>query len=448
MNIYDKITKPYEEVAMKTLKEFVAIDSVYDEKSADKENPFGKGVSNALKYIAEVARKDGFKVTNYDNMVIEIIIGEGPQNITIMAHADVVPTGNGWKTNPFEVVEKDGVLYGRGVADDKGPLVACYYGLKALKDNNMLGKYQVRFLVGGNEESGSLCMEHYFKTLKKPQPTFGFSPDSDYPLIFAEKAIMGFEVKKSIDLPEVISLHGGVAHNAVIEECEVLLKDAKGFVEYLKKEGIKFEANGNTVKFLGKAAHGALPELGINAGIIALIALATYFKNDELLTLANKYTDLQGKGINADGDSPDMGHNSVNVGIMDIKDGKFSMIVNFRFVDTCDADTLVKNIKEANKPFETEIGGTSPLLFFPRDSVLVSTLLRVYQEEYNDYETKPLAIGGGTYAKEADNTVAFGMQLPDWDAKMHSNEEQLRKVDLFKGMAVYAHAIIELGKKL
>ena len=72
----------------------------------------------------------------------------------------------------------------------------------------------------------------------------------------------------------------------------------------------------------------------------------------------------------------------------------------------------------------------------------------MYQEEYHDYETKPLAIGGGTYAKEADNVVAFGMQLPDWDAKMHSPGEQLRKVDLIKGMEVYAHAIIELGKVL
>lgn len=445
---YDQITKKYEKDAMKTLKEFVAINSVLDESSADKANPFGKGVSKALNYFAEVAKKDGFIVNNYDNMVIEILVGNGDKNITIMAHADVVPAGNGWSQDPFEVVEKDGVLYGRGVADDKGPLVACYYGLKALRDNNLLGNYQIRFLVGGNEESGSLCMEHYFKTLKKPQPTLGFSPDSDYPLIFAEKGIIGFEVKKDINFPELISLHGGVAHNAVIETCEVVVKDLVPFTSYLKKENIKFNVEDNKIIFLGKAAHGALPELGINAGIIALRALASFYHNEELLTLANKYVDLQGKGINAYGESKEMGHNSVNVGIINIEDNHFSMIVNFRHVDTCDPEVLMKNIKESNKPFEVIEMGRSDLLYFPKDSTLVSTLLRVYQEEYNDYETKPLAIGGGTYAKEADNTVAFGMQLPDWDAKMHTSGEQLRKVDLFKGMAVYAHAIIELGKVL
>ena len=157
---------------------------------------------------------------------------------------------------------------------------------------------------------------------------------------------------------------------------------------------------------------------------------------------------MQGKGVNADGYSEEMGHNSLNVGIISYENEEFDMVVNFRHVDTCNPDTLMENIKKASAPFEIELGGISPLLFFPRDSVLVSTLLRVYQEEYHDYETKPLAIGGGTYAKEADNVVAFGMQLPDWDAKMHSPGEQLRKVDLLKGMEVYAHAIIELGKKL
>ena len=155
MNNYHEITKKYEKDIMKTLKEFVAINSVLDESTADAENPFGKGVSKALNYIAEVGRRDGFKVTNYKNMVVEMLVGNGKKNITIMAHADVVPAGTGWNQDPFAVVEKDGVLYGRGVADDKGPLLSCYYGLKALMDNNLLGDYTVRFLVGGNEESGS-----------------------------------------------------------------------------------------------------------------------------------------------------------------------------------------------------------------------------------------------------------------------------------------------------
>ena len=164
---YDKLTSKYQKDLMKSLTEFVAIDSAYDESTVDEENPFGKGVTKALNYIAELAKKDGFEVNNYDNKVIEILVGSGKKNLTIMAHADIVPAGEGWENDPFVVTDKKGVLFGRGVADDKGPLLASYYAMLALRDDERLGGYQIRFLVGGNEESGSLCVEHYYKDLKK-----------------------------------------------------------------------------------------------------------------------------------------------------------------------------------------------------------------------------------------------------------------------------------------
>ena len=57
-----------------------------------------------------------------------------------------------------------------------------------------------------------------------------------------------------------------------------------------------------------------------------------------------------------------------------------------------------------------------------------------------------MAIGGGTYAKEANNILAFGAEFPGWNSKMHSIGECVKKEDLFKSMSVYLRAIIELGK--
>ena len=220
-DFYKKLTASYQKEMMQSLKELVAIDSTYDETTVDQNNPFGKGVSKALKYIEEMAKKDGFIVNNYDNYLVEILTNDLEKNVTIMAHTDIVPVGTGWPQSPFELVEKNGTLYARGVADDKGPLMAAYYGLKALRDNNLLGNYQVRFLVGGNEERGSACMEHYFKTLKKEQPTYGFSPDSSFPLIFAEKGIFNFEASANVTTRGLVSIHGGVASNSVIEKFKV-----------------------------------------------------------------------------------------------------------------------------------------------------------------------------------------------------------------------------------
>ena len=122
------------------------------------------------------------------------------------------------------------------------------------------------------------------------------------------------------------------------------------------------------------------------------------------------------------------------------------MVVNFRHVETVTSEQMINNIKEASKPFEVEVKGVSPLLFYPKDSKLITTLLRVYQEETGDYETEIIASGGGTYAKEADNIVAFGMEYPGHDPKMHGVNETTKKSYLFESMGIYAHAIIELGK--
>ena len=447
---YQELVKPYQEELMKSLKEFIAIDSVYDEETRSEMDPFGKGVSKALQYIENLAKKDGFIVKNYDNMVVEILTNELEPNVTIMAHADVVPTGTGWPQDPFELTEKGDFLYARGVADDKGPLLSCYYGLKALRDNNLLGNYQVRFLVGGNEERGSACMECYFHSLGKKQPTYGFSPDSAYPLTYAEKGIIGFIVRKDIDLPNVISIKGGVASNSVIEKCEVLMKEDLNFIAYLNNNDVDFSylAKGEQMllTFNGLAAHGSVPWMGKNAAMEAVKQLGDYYKNADLKLLYKLYSPLRGEGVNAAAHSEDMGDNSLNVGLFSLENGKLEMVVNYRHVEKVTAEQMINNVKEASKPFDVEVAGVSPLLYYPKDHPLIKTLLRVYQEETGDLKTPIIASGGGTYAKEADNVVAFGMEYPGHDPKMHGVNENTKKSYLFESMGIFAHAIIELGK--
>ena len=450
--LYDVITKQYHDDLLKNLGEFVAINSVLDEETVSKENPFGQGVTNALTYIANLAQDDGFEVRNYANKVVEIICGEG-KNITILAHADVVPAGTGWDQEPFQMVDHGDRLTGRGVADDKGPLLAAYYAMKAVRDNHLQGDYQIRFIVGGNEESGSAGVEYYFQKLKKPQPDFGFSPDAEYPLIFAEKGIINFEVKKKLNLKHVHSIHGGVASNSVIEKCDVVMDYDPEFITYLTDHGYKTtslrDGDSITVTFLGVAAHGSTPELGSNAGMAAIKALAKFYTNKDLLHLYGCYGNLQGYGLEAYANSDEMGHNTLNVGIIDWdENGEFKMIVNFRYVDRCHVDEAQYNIKEHSKPFSVDFLSESKLLFYPKESVLVQTLLQAYQKETGDYKSTPKAIGGGTYAKEADNVVAFGAEFPGWNSNMHSPGEQVKKADLFKSISIYAKAIVDLGKKL
>ena len=57
-----------------------------------------------------------------------------------------------------------------------------------------------------------------------------------------------------------------------------------------------------------------------------------------------------------------------------------------------------------------------------------------------------MAIGGGTYAKESKNTIAFGSHFPGREDHIHEANEKIHLEDLRKSISIYASAIDELGK--
>ena len=112
----------------------VKIPSVRDDSKATDEYPLGPAPAQALSAFLEMAEQDGFKTKNIDNLVGYAEWGQGDETLAILAHLDVMPAGNGWESEPFDPIIKDGNLIGRGVSDDKGPGMAAYYAMKTLKD--------------------------------------------------------------------------------------------------------------------------------------------------------------------------------------------------------------------------------------------------------------------------------------------------------------------------
>ena len=441
---YDKITKPYRSECINSLIEFVKHKSVYDQETSDQKNPFGVGVSNALNFIENLAKKDGFDVVNYDNKIVEITCGEGEKNITILAHADVVPATGEWTSDPFVVRKDKKYLYGRGVSDDKGPCLAAYYAIKSLVDNNLVSGYQIRLLVGGNEESGSLGMKHYFDVLQKPQPTYGFTPDSDFPIIRAEKGIVNFVVEGKLPLKGIISFQGGVVPNAVIDQLEAIVED-EDLKSAIRAETFDKTIENNHITIKGKSAHGAQPYLGVNAAILFLNVLSKYYNDGKLSDLISKMVTLTGDTIGIGFENDDMGSCSLNLGMIEYKDETIKLTFNYRFINGVDFEKCQHLIIDAFNPLSVRFGNVSRLLYFAKDSRLIQTLLNAYQLETSDLVSQPLAIGGGTYAKECENVVAFGMQFPNEDTHMHEPNEMIKINHLYKTMAIYAHAIIDLG---
>ncbi len=447
---FKQLAEKYYAISTEKLQEWIKINSIHDEQTIAKGKPYGEGVYKALQFIGKLAEQDGFKVDYCDGHVTEISYGEG-DIIGVYAHADVVPVAEGWTNPPFGAVIKDGKMYGRGTSDDKGPGMASYYAIKLLKDQQLINGYQVRLVIGGNEEKGSGCLKYYFNQLKKPYPKYGFTPDGNFPLIYGEKGISNFEIFGHIHFRGIHSIKAGIVANSVIDKAVAVVDSLFSLERALESFGWPFECQVNgtltTITLHGKAAHGSLPQLGKNAGTALLSFLAKVFPQEPLKTLAYQYADFSGKNLGIDAVGPLLHETTNNIGLIQYDGHHFSLIANYRYPENVhyqDIETRLKSITPTPLQFRTL--GTSPMLVFDPHSPMIQTLLKSYQDETGDVLTPMVTIGGGTYAKEAKNTVAFGSAFPGKKDFIHENDEKIDLEDLQNSIAIYARAIYDLGQ--
>lgn len=202
----------------------------------------------ALRYVLELAESFGLtaKAGRYGDVGI-VDLGEGPETVGILTHVDVVAEGNPalWDFAPYGLTEKEGMLYGRGIVDDKGPVIASLYALKRIKEAGIPLKKKLRLIIGTSEEIQWTDMEHYIEEFELPD--YGYSPDGNFPIYNQENGYMDVELCFDEMLPEGIGgFTGGSAANAI-----------PSYAAY--------EKDGKTVEFTGKAAHSSSPQLGRNA---------------------------------------------------------------------------------------------------------------------------------------------------------------------------------------
>lgn len=441
---------------LETVRQSIRIPSVTGE--ARPGAPYGEEVNRALCHALETAEALGFSTRNLDGQVGWCEYGRGREMVAVLGHLDVVPAGDGWKRPPFAAEVAEGCLWGRGSMDDKGPLFAALYGLKALADAKAPMKRRVRVLFGTNEENGSTEMPFYTST--QELPVMGFTPDGEFPVIHAEKGILNLRLSVSCGREpagvDVTCIRGGTAANVVPAVCEAKLRSREPgrLREALRPfcgSGCELTEteDGVILRTFGKSAHGSVPETGVNA-IARTIWLLEKLPLDSGLKRLAAFLNSQ-VGAETDGHSlgiameDSMGALTLNLGTLRADGSQAEAVLNIRYPVTKTAQEVLKPIEARAREagLKLELLMCAEPLYYPREHPLVSRLLSVYHACRGPGE--PLAIGGGTYAKELPNTVAFGPLFPGREDRNHQSDESISLKELEELTRIYAHAIFELA---
>lgn len=455
IDFLEEVNKRKEEM-IADINKLCQIPSVFDEETATENQPFGKPCRDALDAMLEIGQRDGFDCVDVDGYAGHIDIGNQDETFGILGHLDVVPCNpSGWNTDPYQLVVKDGKMYARGVADDKGPLIAAYYATKIIYELKLPVKMKTRIIFGCNEENGSSCMRYYFDHM--PFPQMGFTPDAEFPVVHGEKAGAHYRIQGEIEKENIIGIYSGTRANIVPETCESYITGnykqyRDSFMTYLEKHQLKgrVEEEGNHTKLvlIGKSAHASTPELGKNAATYMCHYLTTISHN-KMVHFVDEcfYKDHNGEklGVAFKGT---MGLLTVNLGILNYKDGHVDMTVDMRVPHEVSEEQLTQPIDEHIQKYGlSQTHHLGKALYIDPDSELVTKLHNAYVEFTGDTEHKPQTIGGGTYAKSMPNCVAFGIEFPGSNNKIHQNNEELSIDDLMKATAIYAKALYDLIKE-
>jgi len=436
----------YKEDLIRSLIDILSIPS-FNSEATDK-YPFGINIDKALKKALDISSSLGLKPVYENGYYGFADYGNGKDLLGIIGHIDVVPFGDldKWVLSPLMPGIMDGKLIGRGTMDDKGPLIICLYAFKSLIDEGFIPSKRIRFIFGTDEERSWLGIKKYAD--QEEIPTLGFTPDSAFPLVYAEKGLFQFQL--SSKCKNNIKLSGGSAVNSVPSSARIVMKGENTNLENsLIELGYEYSIQGNEITVLGKASHAAIPETGINA--INRACRALYKSNihtglvdfiaeqyDENCVVYNPMKNIK---------DAESGYLSTNIGIINIDEDNESVLIDIRQPVTIPFREIEEQIIENADKYDLNYERKHYLapLYVDRNSELVSKLHNSFNK-VTGLNLPPQSCGGGTYARAFENCVAYGPGMPHMEDVGHKPNEYITLKDIELIFNIYKDAIYELSK--
>ncbi|HXB56263.1 MAG TPA: Sapep family Mn(2+)-dependent dipeptidase [Vicinamibacteria bacterium] len=433
------------------------------------------------KWLGGVGRELGFEVHDAGPVTeVDLPGPPGAPVLGLVVHGDVQPVSEAeWSVPPFAGIEKDGFIWGRGSADDKGPLVQALLAMRSLRDSGLPRTHTIRLLVGSDEESSNKDMKTYLEGHRAPDLSLVL--DSAFPVVVGEKAWNALTVTADPPLTvrpgperpwEIASLEAGISTSIVPSRAVATLRWRPASLEGLREavaglagepsEGTSLQTvvDGRQVTVVahGRAAHAGLNlERGANALLLLARSLSGKVARsgaaDLLDFAAMAGADLYGTGLGLTDADPIWGRYAVNVATIKGTDGgKLALTINLRRPPPLTGPGLRARLESLVAEFNaTHDAHLAPSGFFDDepfsidpDSEIVRRLLAAYDRVTGE-DARPAISGGSTYAKRMPHAIAFGMWLPGKPYPGHDADERISVVDLLSGTDVLIEALVDLA---
>ena len=443
------------------LSKLVSINSVRGDKMDDA--PFGEGPKKALLKALELGDQYGFTTKNFKNVMGSIdYYSEGEPILSALAHLDVVPPGDGWKTNPFTMMITDGKVYGRGTTDDKGPAICVLYAMRALKACKVKLSHNFRLLVGTDEECGSEDLEMYMK--ENAMSPMVFTPDADFPVINIEKGRVRASIYRKIKCggeKTIASAKGGLVANQIPGSSKATVA---GFTLQEVQRAAAATGFANNFAFVqegalinitctGKNAHASGPRSGLNAVTLIISLLSNLETTDETgkvfknLSLLFPHGEFDGKSAGIKMSDQKSGELTCALTLLDYACGEIEGTFDIRFPLCGSVEGIRKALTSSFTKYGfslTKFGGVEPHEV-DENTPFVKTLNKVF-EDVAGQKGGCIAIGGGTYVHNIEGGVAFGAEYKGENYNIHGANE-FTIIDRLKlNTKIYAEAITRLCK--
>ncbi len=417
------------------LKKIITINSVKGPETDDA--PFGIGPKQALDATLKLADALGFKTGLVGNAMGYAQLGTNDQAyIAVVGHLDVVHEGTGWHYPPFDLTLDQGVLYGRGILDNKGPILSNLFALAVLKRLDIPLSKTIRIIFGTDEESGSADVPLYLQT--EQPPLYGYTPDCKYPAVYGERGVVAFDIITHLtdgSLQQLKTFKGNFDRSAVPDSLTVQLT---------KESQIR--------QYTGKRAPSNAPELGLNA----LTLFAQEATDQHLLTgqlgdylawcSAALHQKHYGEGLGIDFADADSGALILTPFNMSLTGEQCQLSLSVRYPISISEETVMKKVSQ-QLPANSQIKLTRrmPSTVFPKDHPMLAVMKASY-ELLTGLDGTPVTTTGATYARSMPNIIAFGPSFPGQKGIAHNKDEYMSLNDLMTNMKIYALTLAALAK--